>query len=167
MHKATDEMAFARAGEEHDRAWGRESASEEILAEIINPSLDGPLNLQPDHIAEINARVDAVFGKPDDATDAGEKVALPGKWSITYPEKRAVRFGGIINQNASAVSYARDESEADDFVAAANKLRELTFAAAFRAGVEAAAKLVDTKPADASRAVTVAHIRAIPTPSLD
>ena len=30
-------------------------------------SLDGPLNRQPDHIAEINKLVDAVFGKPDNA----------------------------------------------------------------------------------------------------
>jgi len=125
------------------------------------------LPAEPDHIAEINARVDEVFGKPVDAPDAGEKVELLGKWTITYTEKRAVRFGGIINQNASAVSYARDESEALDFVAAANKLRELTFAAAFRAGVEAAAKYLESRSPLESRAGTLAQIRAIPTPALD
>jgi hypothetical protein len=40
-------------------------------------SLDGPLNRQPDHIAEINARVDEVFGKPVEAANAAMKAGKP------------------------------------------------------------------------------------------
>jgi hypothetical protein len=44
-----------------------QDAARSILSEIINPSLDGPLNRQPDHIEEINKLVDDVFGKHDNA----------------------------------------------------------------------------------------------------
>jgi hypothetical protein len=166
-----------------------QDAARSILSEIINPSLDGPLNRQPDHIEEINKLVDDVFGIPDPnekvdpkiypgeavyCDDNGnfvnkngerlEKVELPGKWELLEPVdgRYGVGFGGIrvAGSDFADTDYA---VEASDFVAAANKLRELTFAAAFRAGIEAATAI----PIKGMSLEIIEQIRAIPTPSVD
>jgi hypothetical protein len=110
-------------------------------------SLDGPLNRQPDHIP-----------------DAGEKVELPGKWTARDPEKDAIHFGGIIPRPGASIGVAINSEEAQDIIEAANKLRELTFAAAFRAGVEAAAA---TLPDNSVNPDLIRKMLAIQPPALD
>jgi len=128
-------------------------------------ALDGPLNRKSDHIP-----------------DAGQKVELPGKWKVQVGDgdKDSIYFGGMESDTgafADFAAFALDDVEADKIIAAANKLRELTFAAAFRAGVEAAAAIAQRK---AVRGTSADHveidpelagyanaIRAIPTPKID
>jgi hypothetical protein len=140
---------FAR----HDDSIEDVVANAEFLIDAIDALPD-----EPDHIAEINARVDEVFGKPVEAANAAKKVELPGKWTakdqwISFPDGREL---AAPNEYVSHVVCKQHSADLD-------AAREYWF----RAGIEAAATLVDTKPADASRAVTVAQIRAIPTPKID
>jgi hypothetical protein len=132
---APDTTTHLQPGDEV-RVIGRDVRDEYGGVHLPRESLDGPLN-RPAHIP-----------------DAGEKVELPGKWwAGTGSHSDNVNFG-----NLDAFGLAHSDISANEIVAAANKLRELTFAAAFRAGIEAAAKV---SPEAAGR------IRAIPTPALD
>jgi len=130
-------------------------------AKIFIDAIDA-LPDEPDHIAEINARVDEVFGNPDDAVNAAKKVELPGKW-WAKDDWIAVCGDREFPMLNACDSDAMCEARNADMDAA----REYWF----RAGVEAAAKAVESRPKHSdgldSPPAIVAQIRAIPTPSVD
>jgi len=106
-----------------------------------------------------DAQADAFVAKLD-----GEKVTLPGKWTARDPEKDAIHFGGIIPRPGASIGVAINSEEAQDIIEAANKLRELTFDAAFRAGVEAAAACL---PDNSVNPELVRKMLAIQPPKID